>query len=135
MLNLIYDRTAADVENGTAKGYYRHTDMNRVQAAAAYLRGLFAAAGYDRIPSYTLPVWAENDIPKKEQADAYLRAVQALRLFDLPGWPALPSAPDRLDYNGANAIERFLAMTEELYERISGSWFYCDEVFAGEVDV
>ena len=135
-LELIYDRTEQDVRDGMAKGYYRHTDLNRVQAAVAYLRGIYASYGYDTIPSYTLPTWAENDIPRREQGDAYIRAVRSLDgLVPMPGKPALPASPDRLDYIGANAIERFLAMTEDTLERISEAWFYCGEVFAGEVDV
>lgn len=136
MLNLIYDRTAEDVANGTDKGYYRHTDLNRVQAAVAYLRELYASYGYDMILSYALPVWAENDIPRRQQGERYVNAVRALDgWIPLPGKPALPLSPNNLDYNGANAIEKFLAMTEDALERIAGAWFYCDEVFAGEVDV
>lgn len=135
MLELIYDRTAEDVRNGTDKGYYRHTDLNRVQAAVAYLRELYASYGYDMIPSYALPVWAENDIPRRQQGEKYVNAVRSLDgQVPIPGKPALPSSPDKLDYTGANAIEKFLAMTENTLERIAGAWFYCDEVFAGEVD-
>ena len=136
MLELIYDRKSSDVRDGTPKGYYRYTDMNRVQAAVAYLRELYASYGYDTIPSYTLPTWAENDIPKKSQGDTYIRAVRSLNgIVPIPGKPVLPASPDRLDYIGANAIEKFLAMTEDTLGRIAAAWFYCDEVFAGEVDV
>lgn len=136
MLDLIFDRTEDDVRDGTSKGYYRYTDMNRVQAAVAYLRGLYVSYGYDMIPSYTLPTWAENDIPKKGQGDTYIRAVRSLDgLVPIPGKPTLPTTMNGLNYSKANAIERFLAMTETTLESISGSWFYCDEVFSGEVDV
>jgi hypothetical protein len=136
MLNLIYDRTAEDVQNGTAKGYYRHTDLNRVQAAVAYLRELYASYGYDTIPAYTLPTWNLNDIPKKNQGDDYIRATLSLDgRVPMPGKPALPASPDKLDYNGANAIEKFLAMTEDTLGRIAEAWFYCAEPYAGEVDV
>lgn len=135
MLELIYDRTAEDVQSGTDKGYYRHTDLNRVQAAVAYLRELYASYGYDAIPAYTLPTWAENDIPKRQQGDTYIKAVRSLDGWvPLPGKPVLPTSPDKLDFSGANAIEKFLAMTEDALGRIAGAWFYCDEVFAGEVD-
>lgn len=136
MLELIYDRTAEDVANRTDKGLYRHTDLNRVQEAVAYLRGVFSAAGYDTIPSVTLPVWAENDVPRREQGLEYIRAVRSLDgRIPMPGKPSLPSSPDLLDYAGANDIEKFLAMLEDSLTRIYAAWFYCDEVFSGEVDV
>lgn len=129
---------AAEVEIYLAndKAYYRHTDLNRVQAAVAYLRGVYHAYGYDLVKGYTLPVWQENDVPRREQGAAYLGAVRALDGWvPIPGKPVLPQTVERMDYNGANAIEKFLAMTEDTLERISLAWFYCDEVYSGEVDV
>lgn len=136
MLDLIYDRTAEDVRDRTAKGYYRHTDLNRVQAAVLYLRELYASMGYDTAPAPSFRTWAENDIPRWPQMDAYLRAVRSLDgMIPVPGAPALPQSPDRLDYAGANAIEDFLTRLDDSAERIAGAWFYCDEVFSGEVDM
>lgn len=134
-LELIYDRKSSDVRDGTSKGYYRYTDMNRVQAAVAYLRELYVSYGYDTIPSYTLPTWAENDIPNKSQGDTYIRAVRSLNgVVPIPKKPTLPTTMNKLNYSKANAIEKFLSMTEDTLERISESWCYCDEVYAGEVE-
>ena len=62
---------------GNGKGYYRHTDLNRVQAAVAYLRGILAAYGYDAVPAYTLPSWSENDVPRRDDMDSYIRAIRS----------------------------------------------------------
>ena len=127
---------AVDVYLANDRAYYRHTDLNRVQAAAAALRDIYHAYGYDLIKEYPLPVWAENDVPRREQGDAYLNSVKALDgLVPIPGKPVLPSSAERLDWNGANAIEKFLAMTEDTLGRIPKAWFSCDEVYSGEVDV
>ena len=136
MLDLIFDRTAEDVANRTDKGLYRHTDLNRVQDAVLYLRGVYTAAGYDAVSAVTFRVWHENDVPRRDDGDKYIRGIRSLDgLIPIPGKPALPVSPDGLDYSGANAIEKFLFMTEDSLVRIASAWFYCDEVFAGEVDV
>ena len=136
MLNLIYDRTAADVEEGTAKGFYRYTDLNRVQAAVIAVRQRFLDAGYTGIPTPSFLTWYENDIPRRGRMDAYLRAVRSLDpLIRFYNAPAIPATPDLLDWRGANAIEEFLTLTDDALDRIEGAWFFCDEVFSGEVDV
>ena len=135
MLDLIYDRTAEDVAAGTDKGYYRHTDLNRVQAAVLYVRERYREAGYDAVPYPSFRTWAENDVPRFSQMDNYLRAVKSLDgLIPVPGKPAIPESPNRLDWRGANAIEKFLTLMDDSMDRISGAWFYCDEVFSDEVD-
>jgi hypothetical protein len=135
MVNLIYDRTAEDVANGTAKGYYRYTDLNRVQAAVVYIRDRFLAAGYDTIPAPSFRTWAENDVPRRNRLNAYLAAVRSLDV--VPGFgnaESVPNTPDNLTWQGANAIEEFLTLTDAAVDSIESAWYYCGEVFAGEVD-
>ena len=135
MLDLIFDRTAEDVAQGTDKGFYRYTDLNRVQNAVLTVRTRFVGMGYDAVPIPAFTAWAENDIPRYSRMDAYVRAVRSLDgMIPLPGKPDLPATPDRLDYIGANAIEKFLTMLDDSADRIAGAWFYCDEVYGGEVD-
>ena len=62
MENLIFDRTQNDVENGTSKGYYNYTDLNRVETWCEYLA--------DLLNSYSYPVsisikknWNMSDLP------------------------------------------------------------------------
>ena len=134
--NLIFDRTAEDVAAGTDKGFYRHTDLNRVQAAVLYVRARYLDMGYNAVPMPSFRTWAENDIPRYPQMDAYIRAVRSLDgLIPVPDAPFLPQSPDRLDWRGANAIEDFLTRMEDSAERIAGAWFFSDEVFSGEVDL
>ena len=134
--NMIYDRTAEDVASGTDKGFYRHTDLNRVQAAVLAVRARYLDMGYNAVPLPSFRTWAENDIPRWPQMDAYIRAVRSLDgLIPVPDAPFLPQSPDRLDWIGANAIEKFLERMDDSADRIAGAWFYSDEVFTGEVDV
>ena len=136
MLDLIYDRTQEDVRGRTAKGFYRYTDLNRVQAAVLAVRARYLDMGYNAVPLPDFRTWAENDIPRWPQMDAYIRAVRSLDgLIPVPDAPTLPQSPDRLDWIGANAIEKFLERMDDSADRIAGAWFYSDEVFTGEVDV
>ena len=139
-MNLIYDRTAADVERALAlakkaeagtltdaektewlagmKGCYNAADMNRVEAAVKTLSAALTSAGY---PVSVTPVlkgskaedreWRESDTVRLSQWRQYLANVQALRdaYYTLAETGQLPDAEDRLDYIGANAIEKVLA--------------------------
>lgn len=136
-LNLITDRTAADVENGTDKGYYRHTDLNRVQAAVVALRARFVAAGYSLPETPALSTWYLNDIPRRDRMERYLRSVRAFDgvLAPVRTGADFPSTMDGLDWRGANAIEEFLDRVDRAEDAVEGAWFYCDEPFSGEVDV
>lgn len=122
------------MENG--RGHYRHTDLNRVQAAIAALRARFGAAGYTLPAIAALSAWAENDVPMRQRMDEYLRAVSAFAAAFPPVQPGtdFPVSMDGLDWRGANAIEEFLHRIDVAEEAAESAWFYSGEVFAGEVD-
>lgn len=126
-MNLVYDRTAQDVETaraqrGTAltplKGCYNVSDLNRVESAVKTLAAALTAAGY---PVEVTPVlkgskaedreWQEGDIVRRAQWTTYLDNVQKLRdvYYTLAGTGELPKPEDKLDYQGANTIEKILA--------------------------
>ena len=133
--NMIFDRTAEDVANKTAKGLYRYTDLNRVQNAVASIRQRYIDAGYT-VTGYTLSTWAENAIPRYSQAEQYLNAVKALRnLVTLAERPELPTGMNALTYTGANNIEKFLYNMDEARDNLESAWWFCDEIISGEVDM
>lgn len=127
---------ALEIRMYNDRGFYRYTDMNRVQTAVTTLRQVFQEAGYGIPSTPTLTSWSENDVPMKKRAEEYLRAV---RQFDMafpvvqPG-ADFPDSMDRLDWRGANAIEEFLSRVDEAMELAASAWVFCGEVFAGEVD-
>lgn len=133
MLDLIYDRTDADVSrvldltqklaSGTAtddektewfagmKGAYNASDLNRVGAAVAYLTGVLLSDGY-----YTLTApktdWTTSDTPTQAQMQQYIADIHTLR--DRLPYIA-PDAPDtasKLTFQQANAIEEILHTLE-----------------------
>lgn len=126
-MNLVYDRTAQAVETARAqrgttltplKGCYNITDLNRVEAAVKTLSAALTAAGY---PVEITPAlkgsksedreWQEGDVLYRSQWTTYLDNVQRLRnaYYTLSETGQLPDAADRLDYAGANNIEKVLA--------------------------
>ena len=136
-MNLIYDRTAEDVEEAkriiaklqagepltvdeqTAylaglRGCYNATDLNRVESAVVELSAALNEAGYANV---TVPrTWADGEIVTADQWSQYLANVQTLisTYYTLPDSPELPSPGSRLDIQGANAIERILTDIDAL---------------------
>ena len=152
-MNLIYDRTAEDVERALAlakkaeagtltdtektewlagmKGCYNAADMNRVEAAVQTLAAELNVAGYtvETIPQ----TFAETDIVRLLQWRQYLANVQALRdaYYTLAETGQLPGAADRLDYIGANTIEKILADIDLLIDWMKSSYRRCGTFRAG----
>ena len=135
-MNLIYDRTAEDVERALAlakkaevgtltdaektewlagmKGCYNATDMNRVEAAVQTLAAELNAAGYtvEIVPQS----FAETDIIRLSQWRQYLANVQALRdaYYTLAETGQLPDAEDRLDYTVGTHTLRAVSEDEDV---------------------
>lgn len=134
VLTLITDRTAADVAAGNSKGTYNATDLNRVGAAVAYLAGLLEGYGY-LVPVSPRQDWQESDVPTESDMERYLQDVATLReaMTALPGTPDVPDSMKKLTYSKANDIERILANLDAVIRLLRQSWYYSDEVYAGEV--
>lgn len=144
-MNLVYDRTAQDVETartqrGTTltplKGCYNITDMNRVELAVKTLAAALTAAGY---PVEVTPVltedreWQEGDIVRRAQWTTYLDNVQRLRdaYYTLAETGELPKPEDKLKYTGANTIEKVLADIDLLIGCMKASYRRCGTFRAG----
>lgn len=148
-MNLIYDRTAQDVETaraqrGTAltplKGCYNVSDLNRVELAVKTLAAALTAAGY---PVEITPVlkgskaedreWQEGDIVRRAQWSTYLDNVQRLRdaYYTLAETGELPKPEDKLGYVGANNIEKVLADIDLLIDCMKASYRRCGTFRAG----
>lgn len=155
MLNLITDRTQADVDrvrqlaqkgfgNMTAdektewlnglKGAYNASDLNRVGAAVAYVAGRLTGYGYV-VSVSPRQDWQVADIPTQESMTAYLADVAALRaaLTVATDTPEVPEDMERLTWQEANNIEQILVDVDELLTRMAAAWFYSGEIYAGEV--
>lgn len=131
---LVLDRTAQDVAALNEKGTYNATDLNRVGEAQAYLAGRFRACGYGVSIAPKLN-WTMEDIPWQADMNRYLADLRALRgaLRMMETTPPVPGSMAGLTWEQANDIEKILADLEFLLNNMAAAWYYCGEIYAGEV--
>lgn len=140
-MNLIFDRTAEDVQAARKqrgkvltplKGCYNAADINRVAAAVTEIAAELNSAGYK--VEITPRTFAESDIIRRAQWAQYLENVQTLRdaIAVRASTPELPAADAKLDYVGANNIEKILADLDELLGWMKYSRKYCGTFAAGQ---
>lgn len=130
MLELIFDRTAADAENRTLKGQYQYSDINRIASAVNYLASELNAAGYLNVinlkDDYTL-----QDCKIRQAMAELLAAIQLLKGFFPLSLP-LPASMRRIDWQGANEIEYFLMQLEISLINAQNAYRYSGTLYAGE---
>lgn len=134
LLTLITDRTAEDVANKTAKGFYNASDLNRVGAAVQYVAERFAAQGYAVTVSPKTD-WIASDIPTASELETYRQNIATLRalLAVMPTTPEVPDSMAGLTYTEANSIEQILLDLDTLLTNAALAWYQSGELFAGEV--
>lgn len=126
---LITDRTLADVQNGSARGGYDYTDLNRVGAAQVYVRDLLATVGANNVAVRGKTNWTMNDIQRRSDMDRYLADMAALKAC-IPNTKPLPTSIRFLDYIGANQIEAMLAYLAEAVAEIKKIYLPAGTTFA-----
>lgn len=155
MLNLITDRTAADVERwkalhdkgweamtpaertewtGGMKGAYKHTDMNRVESAVEELAARFRNNGV-RLSLTTKTNWTRTGWPTAADMSRYFGNVEALRVatgVDVSA-PSTPTTDTLFDYKKANDLEEILLAVEWWLDRVAASQNYSGDLYLGEV--
>lgn len=134
LLTLITDRTAEDVAQKTAKGFYNATDLNRVGAAVEYVAERFQALGYD-CPVSVKKDWSESDTPTAGQMKTYQQNIATLRrqIAVMQSTPGTPKTIRQLNYIRANNIEQILLDLDALIDKLIKSWYFSGELYAGEV--
>lgn len=135
-MQLIFDRTEADVLIGNEKGCYGPDDLNRVESAVAELQVLIKQL--DIYPELTVKtdwtapgIFSAESWPVESQMRRYLQNVQIL-CQALGMSPVLPSRMDRLDWQEANQIEHALHQVYARVQSVFNTYEYSGELFAGE---
>lgn len=134
LLTLITDRTAEDVANKAAKGFYNAYDLNRVGAAVQYVAERFAAQGY-AVTVSTKTDWLASDIPTASDLETYRQNIATLRglIAVMKSTPETPESIRFLDYVRANDIEQILLDLDTLLTNAALAWYQSGEIYAGEV--
>lgn len=134
-LVLVTDRTQQDVTNGTQKGSYNASDLNRVGSAMAYLRDRFNANGYD-IQIDPKTTWREIDVPTQSDMTLYLGYLGTLKsAITLPAYtPDAPASMEYLTFSKANDIEKILETIDAMITLMVNGYWYSGELYSGEVD-
>lgn len=134
MSNLIYDRTLADVEAGTAKGFYNISDLNRVNEKVAELAELLNQLGYKTIVDPK--TWLITDIPTVAETQKYLIDIQTIKnsIATYATTPPLDfTTMENFTHEKANDLEKALFDIEDLLVKLQQCYIYSGEVFAGEL--
>ena len=135
-LELITDRTRADVANQTDKGFYNASDLNRVGAAVEYIAGRFAALGY-ACPVTVKKDWLTSDAPTASQMEAYRQNIVTLRsqIAVMASTPKAPASMAGLDYVKANNIEQILADIDFILQNMPAASRHCGVTVCGSKGV
>ena len=135
-MDLITDRTESDVLLGNSKGVYSYADLNRVESAAAMIAEQITELGF-ALQLQTKTDWdlpgnfSAWNWPVESQMRRYLQNIADIkRLFVIS--TQIPETMDKLDWNGANNIEKVLQIAFSRIAGIKQSYRYSGEIYAGE---
>lgn len=155
-LNLITDRTQADVDryyyfrnkrwtdltdvekqefSAGLKGTYNYTDFKRVEDAVSYLSNLLKQYGYrNEVELSSEETFNPEYIRVKEEIITYLDNIATLqKVYYNSNWVGkLPTIEEWLDYNGANTIEEILLNINELIEKMEAMFRYSNTFYSSE---
>ena len=135
-MQLITDRSEADVLLGNEKGHYGCGDLNRVEG--------FVEKLLSQLPELDLSLsldtktdWALTDVfspetwPAKSRMERYLSNVRVL-CAHIGLQPVLPQHMERLTHTGANQIEQALLLAQGRIAAVKNTFGYSGELIAGE---
>ena len=153
-MNLITDRTIQDVyrwqelkskgyanmtvaerdEWASCKGAYNYTDLNRVEATVQVIA--------DKLNELSIPTmvttksdWSNKALPTQSDMKRYLNNVHLLRNASsgLYYAPQPPDTMEKLDYDGANNIEKTLLYINKWADGMKDAQKFAGEFYGGEL--
>lgn len=121
------DSERAEYFANPQKGAYNYTDLNRVGNATLYVKNFYKMIEGD-IDVNPKTNWKVEDIPTAEQMNTYLNDIKKIK-STAKSTLELPLSMDKLNYEGANQIERVLV---EAYRKAEEK--IRDFIYSGETD-
>lgn len=155
-LNLVTDRTIADVEKAKAlrnkgyksmseselrewlsglKGSYNASDLNRVADAVDYVSNRLTDNGYNPPQERLKTDWDDMDVFKTSDMGYYLSVIQKLRnaITVFPTTPLVPSFNNAFTYKEANDVEKILLDVNSIIDLIISFVLYTGDLYCGEI--
>jgi hypothetical protein len=130
VMPVVIDRTQADVQSKTEKGYYNCTDLNRVGHNVEYLAGVLNGYGY-LVSVSPKTDWTISDIPRVADMTLYLADLNALK-DKFYGTTPLPESMNNLTVTAANDIEKLLLEIETYINRMVAGFRKCGTFKSGQ---
>lgn len=135
-MNLITDRTESDSLLENEKGTYSYADLNRVELAVSQIAEQITTLGFalslQTKTDWSLPEnFSVKTWPTESQMIRYLQNIADIKkLFIIP--TQIPETMEKLDWAGANNIEKVLQVAFSRIAGIKQSYRYSGEIYAGE---
>ena len=139
MTELIFDRTAEDVRQGSPKGVYGAADLNRVEQTVERLQRrmeqldvhlqLQTKTDWDLPGQFSVQRW-----PTHSQMRRYRENVHQLCLHSNVD-AQIPADMAGLTWEGANQIEYALHQVQQRVNHIINAYRYSGEAFSGEENI
>lgn len=126
LTGMVYDRTQADVDARSAKGFWNSGDVNRVEAKAKQIGSFLGMSTHYRTWSVGDPVYLE-DITEILADVANLRAAWRVA-SDCPSSPS----PVFFDWRAANALERILSDMDDFRISALTDFLYSNQAQSGQ---
>ena len=122
----ITDRTAADITNRTARGFFNASDINRIEGNIAWLRNELARHNHF-VEINTVTGWLATSVPTiadlqrvRNNIDAIAAQVRLARPdFRVNMQTVNNTAFPRLDFNTVNRLEINIYLLRQLIDRMS----------------
>lgn len=122
-MNAVYDRTQADVDNLTEKGFVNYTDLNRLETNIETIANKLNV-------SFTKKTWVVGDLPRASDYTRLKTAVDAIK----SKYDVLEISPNR-PFNTFvkwNQLEYLIYYTDYIFDINESEKAYCGEFYCGE---
>lgn len=113
------------------KGCYLYTDLNRVEAAVAYIAEQMALREFN-VTLRPIKTWTINDVPTKSDMERFIANIQAIRRVNIFS-SSTPQAPTstKIGWREANNIEKILYDAGTNLENIERAYRFSGEIISG----
>ena len=131
MEELIFDRTQKDITDKTKKSYYNFDDLNRIEQWCEHVAKLLNSYAYF-VDIKIKKDWTMLDFPRQSEMERIRQNINRLKEAYY-SFTQIPANLEKMTWQKANDIEKILFEIDTLLNNMISQFYYCGEVYAGEV--